>query len=299
MKGKREPVVAADVGPAHGVRTEIAHVDLPLTGRDAELAELDAVASAAGEGNGRWVEIVAEPGSGKSRLLQEFVGRRTDLRRAPRRLPAVPARHPLLPDRSAARSGTRDPRGTPRRAGRRAAGARLDVVPRPRALDLPDRACRCSSTSSRPTRCVSSTTSSAEAGSPPSWSELLTAVLTAPVVLCVEDAHWMDDASAELLDAIGAAVGTRPWILLVTRRPGRRAGRAGPATTSPGSTSRRSTPPAPPISCGRRRSTTRCPVTWSSRWRLGRTATRCSCSSCCTRSGRDVRSTRCRPPSRR
>ena len=43
-----------------------------VLGRDRELAELGAAVSAARGGSGRIVELVGEPGIGKSRLLAEF-----------------------------------------------------------------------------------------------------------------------------------------------------------------------------------------------------------------------------------
>jgi predicted ATPase len=52
---------------------------------------------------------------------------------------------------------------------------------------------------------------------------LLAETTTGPLVLVVEDAHWVDDASTNLLDRVaGAADGAdgRPWLVISIRRPG-------------------------------------------------------------------------------
>ena len=51
-------------------------------------------------------------------------------------------------------------------------------------------------------------------------TELMGAVWSTPMILCIEDAHWMDDASADLVEALAADIASRPWILVITRRGG-------------------------------------------------------------------------------
>jgi tetratricopeptide (TPR) repeat protein len=48
---------------------------------------------------------------------------------------------------------------------------------------------------------------------------LLSELLTDPTLLIVEDAHWMDEASSELLRHLGTQVSGKPWLVCVTRRP--------------------------------------------------------------------------------
>ena len=72
VKGRDEPVHAADVGArglsdpgaTHGPR-------LPLVGRDRDLERLGLAIDGARRGRGALIELVGEPGSGKSRLLAE------------------------------------------------------------------------------------------------------------------------------------------------------------------------------------------------------------------------------------
>jgi hypothetical protein len=49
-------------------------------------------------------------------------------------------------------------------------------------------------------------------------AELLGVVLPSPTLLVIEDSHWMDEASAELLRHLAGVVAGRPWLWCVTRR---------------------------------------------------------------------------------
>jgi tetratricopeptide (TPR) repeat protein len=48
---------------------------------------------------------------------------------------------------------------------------------------------------------------------------LLAAVLDHPVIVLVEDTHWADDASRDLLAKLAGSANDRPWLLVLTRRP--------------------------------------------------------------------------------
>ena len=50
--------------------------------------------------------------------------------------------------------------------------------------------------------------------------QFLHRVLMMPTLIVVEDAHWMDDASRELLRHLVGSAQPRPWLLTITRRPG-------------------------------------------------------------------------------
>ena len=49
--------------------------------------------------------------------------------------------------------------------------------------------------------------------------DFLDSVLEGPVFLVVEDVHWIDEASGELLNHLIAASESRPWAAVLTRRP--------------------------------------------------------------------------------
>jgi predicted ATPase len=79
LKGKAEPVAAfALVGTATRAR-QIASYRLPMVGRAEELARLEAGLDAAAAGSGRIVGISAQAGMGKSRLAAEVVQRARSL----------------------------------------------------------------------------------------------------------------------------------------------------------------------------------------------------------------------------
>ncbi len=72
VKGKSRPVQAWDVGPPVRGASEVAiRMEVPLAGRQSELEELRAAIECARRGKGTMIELVGEPGSGKSRLLAE------------------------------------------------------------------------------------------------------------------------------------------------------------------------------------------------------------------------------------
>jgi tetratricopeptide (TPR) repeat protein len=53
-----------------------------------------------------------------------------------------------------------------------------------------------------------------------SVGELVAAAFERELVLVVEDAHWMDEVSVELVSHLAELTGSRPWLVCVTRRPG-------------------------------------------------------------------------------
>jgi class 3 adenylate cyclase/tetratricopeptide (TPR) repeat protein len=70
VKGKSEPVEGALVGPPE--RTE--HGPVQLVGRERERALIEAAVTAASEGHGSTLELVGEPGMGKTALLEVAIG---------------------------------------------------------------------------------------------------------------------------------------------------------------------------------------------------------------------------------
>jgi class 3 adenylate cyclase/tetratricopeptide (TPR) repeat protein len=204
-KGKREPLVPLRVeGAAEDVVST--RSTLPLVGRDVELGCLLAAAEAALEGTGSVVEVVADMGAGKSRLIDELISQTA----APvhvvhcepyeRSTPFHPVRRLVsgLVDGSLER--VVQERAPHLRPWVPLIANVLDVevtdTPEAAALDARVRLKR-----------------TAEA-----TVELLSALHPGPAVLVIEDVHWLDDASAAVLRALEQAVTSRPWVLCVTRR---------------------------------------------------------------------------------
>lgn len=219
LKGKKKPVRPFIVEEAHGSRAQLVEASLPLLGRDAELAAMLAAWETAQTGTGAAIEVTAEPGMGKSRLLEEFVARAgtTSIVRAECRLyqsatPYFPLRtlfttvfglDGLTPHEGVAALralvASRAPDLAPWLS---LIGVPLDLhieeSPEVRQLEEEFRRLRTQEVVSR----------------------LAATVVTEPVIFVIEDTHWMDEASGDLLGTMMRHWGDTPGLLCLTRRPG-------------------------------------------------------------------------------
>ena len=50
-------------------------------------------------------------------------------------------------------------------------------------------------------------------------ADLMERLLPDPTLITIEDAHWLDHASGELLQSLFTDISRRPWAVLITRRP--------------------------------------------------------------------------------
>ncbi|HWF51648.1 MAG TPA: adenylate/guanylate cyclase domain-containing protein [Solirubrobacteraceae bacterium] len=223
VKGKRELVQTFSLGHSFESRAGAAGgasavVD-PIIGREAEMGVLLAAAGDAVAGRGRVVEIVGPPGIGKSRLLAELRARAGgqylqadgDIYAAAtpyapferllrQRLDLGEAPHPdVIAAALEARCRERAPHLTAwLPLFGIVAGLELPSTPE---IDQTDPAIR-------KERLEELT------------SEFLGAVLDEPLTLVFNDVHLMDAASAHLIARLGADAGERPWLVVITRRPG-------------------------------------------------------------------------------
>jgi predicted ATPase/class 3 adenylate cyclase len=217
VKGKAQPVRASLVGALTGARAPSAAAGSPLVGRDAELAALvDAVGAARGW-QGRFVDLVGEPGLGKSRLLDELRARSGDVLFLSADCDEYEASRPYAPVEHLLRSLLGLAGLEPGRAARGlrdqvaevaphllpwwplvAVTLGLDVRPTPEVASLEDRF--------RKQRLEEVVV------------DLLGVVLATPTVLVFEDVHWLDDASCDLLRSLVAGIDDRPWLVVATRR---------------------------------------------------------------------------------
>src|SRR2546428_10243437 len=74
-KGKKFPVNASALGRVIGSRRGSVQSELPFVGREREVAVLEAGLSGIDDGTGLFVQLIGEPGIGKSRLIQELITR--------------------------------------------------------------------------------------------------------------------------------------------------------------------------------------------------------------------------------
>lgn len=217
VKGKSQEISAQVVGAASGRRSERVDV-VRLIGRDTELGVmLDALRSAS-DGSGRVVELVGDPGIGKSKLLATI----TSLDHGLTRFSFEAGRYSLATPYFALRRGMRA-----------AMGIRLDAPPEevepvlsemiaatapdlapwlpligvPLGLDLPDTP---QSAQLDPVN--------RQATLQMAVVSLMERVFTSPTLFTVEDSHWLDQPSCDLLLALLERVEQRPWAVLVTRR---------------------------------------------------------------------------------
>ncbi|MEY2452233.1 MAG: hypothetical protein QOD92_1807, partial [Acidimicrobiaceae bacterium] len=218
VKGKTELVTAQVVGEARGRREQGDEVATPLVGREQEVALIREALAAVHENQGRIVEFVGEPGIGKSKLVATI----TSLDHQLVRLTFEAGRYSLATPYFALRRGMRaamglhlDSSDAEVEAALRAVVAHsaadlepwLPLIGIPLGLDLPDTA---------ETARLDPTNRQAKLHN--AVVELLQCVLSAPTLILIEDSHWLDAASCELLRALFAGIERRPWVVLVTRR---------------------------------------------------------------------------------
>jgi class 3 adenylate cyclase/tetratricopeptide (TPR) repeat protein len=219
LKGKATPVRAAALGRLLEARKVQSARDLPFVDRERERAVLGASVAPVSMGFGTLVELVGEPGIGKSRLaaeLRRLCGEMTVLTvtcdqyasTTPYRAFRDLLRSLLAVDLSG------DPVGNRRALAARLAEVDSELVPWVPLLSAP---------------LDVEVESSVEVDElEPAFrrarlhglvSSFLAGLLDAPTLLLFEDVHWMDEASSELLRHIGTQLPTRPWLACTTRRP--------------------------------------------------------------------------------
>ncbi|HWW54415.1 MAG TPA: tetratricopeptide repeat protein, partial [Acidimicrobiales bacterium] len=218
VKGKSEPIRAYLVKQGHGTRPEAAPQALRLIGRAREIAVLRDALAGAHEGVGRIVELVGEPGIGKSRLLAE----------------TSRLAHGLA---QVAFEGGQYAQGTPYFAVRAPLRGLIGVAAESAVADVEH---TLSVTVDRlvphlaPWLPLIGIAFGLELADTPTTSrinpafrriklnavtvEFLEALLVEPTLLTIEDAHWLDGGSADLFAMLLQGAGRRPWAVVVTRR---------------------------------------------------------------------------------
>jgi class 3 adenylate cyclase/tetratricopeptide (TPR) repeat protein len=218
VKGKSEPVHAHLVGRARGRRRAQGAILTELMGRSEELAALRAAVQGAREGRGRVVELVGEPGIGKSRLMSEFRAAGEDLALISIEGGQFAASTPYY----ALRNGLRQFIGAPRDDNDEARD-RLLAVMAEQAPDLMGWAPLLA-----PVFGVDLAETAQTTALDPAFrrtrlhavaAEFVTRLIVGPTLVAIEDAHWLDDASRELLGHLLAGVGEGQVSVCVTRRP--------------------------------------------------------------------------------
>lgn len=220
VKGKSAPVQAWSVGAAIGSRTrQVTLQQLPMIGRDAELDTIRAALARAREGHGGLLDIVGETGIGKTRLLDAMRDDAPEFRLLHAVCEAYTASTPYVLWRELLREmlgiGRDATDADVLRNVEGVVSAQVpDLVPWLPLLaiafdvELP------------PTPEVEML---AEKNRRPKLHEtvdrFLEAMLPGHALIEIENAHHMDEASAELLAFLARTAATRPWLIGVARRP--------------------------------------------------------------------------------
>ena len=220
LKGVPAPVALYRIVRASGGRRGGARILTPLVGREEELSQLQRRWSRALEGEGQFVQIVGEPGIGKSRLIEEFRAKlvetpHTWVEWAASQLLQNTPLHPLA-EWGRLRFGGADATDEGRLAdlentlgliGIDAAEYAPLLAP---LVDIPLR-------EERRAKLPPEEMRRRQLAAMTAW--VLAGARTQPVVLAFEDLHWADPTSLDLMARLGERGAQSSLLVVATTRP--------------------------------------------------------------------------------
>ena len=218
LKGRAEPVEAVSVGARGRLRTPTA-VKLALVDRQRELPVLEASLVPVKMGYGTFVELVGPAGIGKTRILEEVCDRAGGLPVVATACEEYEAATPYFPFRKLLLSVLEVDVSGDGSANSRVLADRLGPLDPDLIQWLP----LLGDVLDAPMLQTQGTDDLQPAFRRARLhgvvEEVLGYVLDGPTLLLFEDAHWMDEASCDLLRHLGARVQTKPWLICASRRP--------------------------------------------------------------------------------
>src|SRR5262249_39542072 len=189
-----------------------------LVGRERELKALIGALESLRAGSGSIVELVGEPGLGKSRLIEELRGSADDVRTLAFECDEYGSSTAYAIFRTVLREllgvSADEDAGATERALRATVASRaehllpwLPLLGTPLGLELEDTAETAELDERFRRERVHEVT-----------SELLGMLLPELALVVFEDAHWLDESSADLLRHLVGQLDLRPWMIVTTRR---------------------------------------------------------------------------------
>jgi class 3 adenylate cyclase/tetratricopeptide (TPR) repeat protein len=221
VKGKAEPVVAWSVGAATSSRARQRDEQrLPVTGRNAELGVIRKAFASARGGEGRVVVVAGEAGLGKTRLLEALRDAAQGFRKLHAACEAYTATTPYALWQELLRESMGFGRDDPEEAIVERLRAQVgkitpDLLP---MFPLIAIAFGLEVASTPEVDMLAEQNRRARLNE--SVFAFVLAANTERTLIEIENAHYMDEASADLLAFVAAGVGARPWLFAVARRPG-------------------------------------------------------------------------------
>lgn len=220
VKGKSAPVVAHDVRAVAGVREEAEPTKAPFVGRERELAILGASLAPIRMGFGALVELTGDPGMGKSRLVEELLTQCADMRVLRASCGEYEESTPYFPFRGLLRSLLDVPLEGDSGAVTEALTRRLEPVAPELVPWIPLLALPLDVQIESTPEVDDLQAAFRRARLHGVVETLLEKLLPTPTVVVLEDVHWMDEPSCQLLWHLGGQVTGKPWLICATRRQG-------------------------------------------------------------------------------
>lgn len=217
VKGKSRPIEAVAIGAVETAAANKNALQGNFVGRRHELAVLSSALDRVRHGHGSLIELIGEPGMGKSRVIDELRRRAEDLRIVDGPIGSYQSNTAYYPFRSLLRRLLGMTPGDEHDAVASRLTDRVNgSAPRLRPwlpllgivldLDLP------------PTRESADLDEHFRAAKLADvTAEFLACLLPAPTLMIFDNVHLVDDASADLLRRLAEEVERRPWVLLVSR----------------------------------------------------------------------------------
>ncbi len=220
VKGKAEAVQAWSLGRAQSSKTRAAALArLPLTGRNAELGVIRKAFASARSGAGRMVEVVGEAGVGKTRLLEALRDAAAGFKKLHAACEAYTVATPYALWHELLRELMEFGRDAPEaviveRLRNEVAAKAPDLVPW-----LPLLAIALGLEVAPTSEIEMLAEKNRRAKLHETIGRFLEIMLPERALIEIENAHHMDEASAELLSHLAREIEVRPWLFAVARRP--------------------------------------------------------------------------------